>query len=59
MKALPAGTELVHTDGRTDMTKVIVAFGDFAGAPKNRVETKSETNFLATWRSTTNTRDVT
>jgi len=33
------GTELFHADGRmstgTDMTKLIVVFGDFA-APKNR-----------------------
>jgi hypothetical protein len=30
------------------MTKATVAFGDFAGASKNRVEHKSDINFLAT-----------
>ena len=27
--------ELFHTDGRTDMTKLVVAFRDVANAPKN------------------------
>jgi len=39
MKLLPVGTELFHadrrTDGPTDMTKLIVAFRNFANAPKN------------------------
>ena len=30
------GTELFHADGRTDMTKVIVALRNFAKAPKNK-----------------------
>jgi len=38
---------LVHADEWTDMTQVTVAFGDFAGARKNNVEHKSDTNFLA------------
>jgi hypothetical protein len=29
------GTELFHTDVQTDMTKLIVAFRNFANAPKN------------------------
>ena len=29
----PVGTELFHTNGRTDMTKIIVAFRNFANAP--------------------------
>jgi hypothetical protein len=29
----PVGTELYHTDGWTDMTKLIVAFRSFAKAP--------------------------
>ena len=29
------GAELFHADGQTDMTKVIVAFRNFANAPKN------------------------
>jgi hypothetical protein len=35
MKIRPVGTELFHTDGRTDMTEIIVAFRDFRNAPKN------------------------
>ena len=41
------------------MTKVIVGFGDFTGALKNRVEHNSDINFLATQRLSTDTRDVT
>ena len=33
----PVGAELFHADGRTDMTKLIVAFRSFAKAPKNSV----------------------
>jgi hypothetical protein len=39
MKVCPVGAELFHadgrTDGQTDMTKLIVAFRNFANAPKN------------------------
>jgi hypothetical protein len=39
MKICPVGAELLHADGRidrqTDMTKLIVAFRNFANAPKN------------------------
>jgi hypothetical protein len=34
MKICPVGAEF-HVDGRTDMTKLIVAFRDFANAHKN------------------------
>jgi hypothetical protein len=38
MKILPVGAELLHTDGRkdgrTDITKLIVAFRNFAKTPK-------------------------
>jgi len=34
MKIRPVGAELLHTDGRTDMTMTIVAFLKFANAPK-------------------------
>ena len=34
MKIRPVGAESFRTDGRTDMTKLIVAFLDFANAPK-------------------------
>jgi hypothetical protein len=35
MKIRVIGAELFHADGRTDMTKLIVAFRNFAKAPKN------------------------
>ena len=34
MKIRPVGAEF-HTDGRTDMTRLIVDFRKFANAPKN------------------------
>ena len=34
MKISPVGAELFHADGRTDMTKLTVAFRNFANAPK-------------------------
>ena len=35
MKIRRVGAELFHSDGRTDMTKLTVAFRNFANAPKN------------------------
>jgi hypothetical protein len=35
MKICPVEAELFLGDRRTDMTKLIVAFRDFANAPKN------------------------
>ena len=35
MKIRPVGAELFHAGGRTDMTKLTVAFRNFANAPKN------------------------
>ena len=37
MKICPVGAEMFHADGRTDMTKLIVAFRTFANAPNNSV----------------------
>jgi hypothetical protein len=34
MKIRPVGAEMLHADGRTDMTKLIVVFRNFANAPK-------------------------
>ena len=34
MKIRPVEVELLHADGRTDMTKIIVAFRSFSKAPK-------------------------
>jgi len=30
----PVGADLFHTDGRTDMTKLLFAFRNFANAPQ-------------------------
>jgi len=35
MEILPVGDELFHADSRTNMTKLTVAFRNFANAPKN------------------------
>ena len=35
MKIRPVGAELFHANGRTDLTKLIVAFRNFAKEPKN------------------------
>jgi hypothetical protein len=35
MKIRPVEAELFHADGQTDMTKLTVAFRNFANAPKN------------------------
>jgi hypothetical protein len=35
MKILPGRVDLFHADGRTDVTKIIVAFRNFANAPEN------------------------
>jgi hypothetical protein len=35
MKIRPVGAELFHADGQTDMTKLTVAFRNFAKAPRN------------------------
>jgi len=34
MKIRPVGVELVHVDGRTDGTKLIVSVGNFANVPE-------------------------
>jgi len=42
MKILPVGTELLHADGRTDTTKIIVALRNFSKAPKKTVQKLGE-----------------
>ena len=37
MNIRPVGAELFHEDGRTDITKLIVAFCSFANTPKNEL----------------------
>ena len=39
MKIRPVGAELFDADGRTDMTKLIVAFRNFANSPENEWKT--------------------
>jgi len=34
MKIRPVGAELFHADGQTDMTKLTIAFRNFAKTPK-------------------------
>jgi len=41
MKILPVVAELFHWDGRTDMTKLIVAFRHFTNAPKSVIIPRS------------------
>jgi hypothetical protein len=36
MEIRPVGAELFHAGGRTDMTKLIVCFRNFANARKNQ-----------------------
>jgi hypothetical protein len=38
MKIHPVGAESFHADSRTDMTKLIVVFHNFANAPKAKAE---------------------
>ena len=35
MKIHPVGAEMFHAEEQTDMVKLIVAFRNFANAPKN------------------------
>jgi len=44
MKVRLEGAELLHTDGQTDMTKLIIAFRNFVKASKN------EQKFFNIWR---------
>ena len=51
MQIRPVGAELFQTDGWTDMTELIVAFHNFANAPKKRGR-KSEVSLSTPWRYT-------
>jgi hypothetical protein len=42
MKIHPVGAELFHADGKTDKTKLTVAFRNFANVPKNRKKDKQQ-----------------
>jgi hypothetical protein len=41
MKIRPLGAEFFHADGDTDMSKQIVAFRNFANAPKEGILRKT------------------
>jgi hypothetical protein len=41
MKIRPVGAEFFHVDGRTDMTKLTVAFRNFVNVPTNGDQVKS------------------
>ena len=38
MNIRPMAAELLHADGRTDVTKLVVAFHNFANASRNSVK---------------------
>ena len=42
MKIRPVGAELFHADGRTNMTKLIMAFRNFANAAKIALSTQPD-----------------
>jgi hypothetical protein len=44
IKIRPMGAKLFHTDKRTDMTKLTVAFRNFANAPKNSLYSLTMSN---------------
>ena len=46
MKILQVGTQLFHVDRRTDMTKLIVAFRNFANGP-SKTDATSKLAFIS------------
>jgi hypothetical protein len=46
IKIRPAGAELFHADGRTDITKLIVAFPNIANLPNYLRESSTFPNVL-------------
>jgi hypothetical protein len=58
MKISPVGAELFHADGRTDMTKLTVAFRNFANAPLKKCLFVLQTD-LHEWRKPNPTTDKT
>ena len=47
MKFRPMGDELLYADGRTDMTNLIIAFRNFANAPKKLGQQRMPRSILA------------
>jgi hypothetical protein len=56
MKICSVGVEFFHVDGETDMTKVIIAFRNFANAPKLEASVSFE-NFVARYIYYTTSHD--
>jgi hypothetical protein len=51
MKIRPVGAELFHADRRTDTTKLIVAFRNFANGPKKETKTVEDQKYANNdWR---------
>ena len=44
MKIRPVGAELFHADGKTDMTRLTVAFRSFMNAPNNKPEGNTQSH---------------
>jgi hypothetical protein len=42
MKIPQLGAELIHADGQTDMTNLIIAFHKFAKAPNNELHASTK-----------------
>ena len=49
MKVRPLGAELFHADGQTDLTKLAVAFRNFAKAPKNEINPQISCAIYPIW----------
>jgi hypothetical protein len=45
------GGELFHTDGQTDMSKLTIAFRNFANAPKKEQKTSNNINLKEIFRT--------
>jgi len=58
MKIRPAGAELFHADGRTDMTKLIAAFRNFANVSKNRRVLRNVGTIYQTTRQHIGEKDI-
>ena len=57
MKICSVGVEFFHADGETDMTKLIIAFRNFANAPKMEASVSFE-NFVARYTNYTASHDT-
>ena len=57
LKILPVRGELFHTDGQTDMTKLIIAFHNFSKDPNNGW-TKFKAHLLHQQRDIIHSRDA-